>query len=60
MGACVWWIMTMIQSRVGNVQFTANAVTAIVAAAAGLLVYVACATLMRVQELRLLRSLLKR
>jgi putative peptidoglycan lipid II flippase len=60
MGAVVWWIMTIVQGRVGNVQFGANILTALVAAGTGVLIYMGSAALLRVQELSLLRGMLRR
>jgi putative peptidoglycan lipid II flippase len=60
MGAAVWWIMTLIQNRMGTVQFAANALTAIAAAVIGAGVYLACAMLLRVREVAFLRTLLRR
>jgi putative peptidoglycan lipid II flippase len=67
MGAAVWWIMTLIQSRAGGAaaaaggaQFVMNAVTAVTAAGVGAVVYAGFAALFGVQELSVLRSTLKR
>jgi putative peptidoglycan lipid II flippase len=60
MGGVVWVACTLIQARVGNTQFVANAITAIGAAVLGVLVYVGCTMLLRVKELTVIRGLLKR
>ena len=60
MGCAVWGLQTLIQGRVGNTQFIANALTAISAAAIGLLIYLICTAVLRVRELSAIRELLRR
>ena len=60
MGLVVWWVMALIQNHVGSARFTSNALTAVIAAVAGLGVYLVCLTVLRVRELTLLRGLLRR
>ena len=60
MGAVVWVVCSLIQARVGNTQFIANAMAAIGAAVVGVLVYLVCTVVLRVQELTAIRGMLKR
>jgi putative peptidoglycan lipid II flippase len=60
MGLVVWVMCNLIQSRLGNTQFIANAIAAIGAALVGVLIYLGCMVLLRVQELTAIRGMLKR
>ncbi|MCL5994530.1 MAG: murein biosynthesis integral membrane protein MurJ [Chloroflexi bacterium] len=60
MGVAVWWIMTLIQHRLGDAPFFTNAITALAAAGIGVVVYLGCTALLRVQEFTMLRGILKR
>jgi hypothetical protein len=60
MGVVVWVVCSLIQARVGNAQFIANALAAIGAAGVGVLVYLVCTRILRVQELTAIRGMLKR
>jgi putative peptidoglycan lipid II flippase len=60
MGVVVWVVCSLIQARVGNTQFIANAMAAIGAAVVGVLVYLVCTVVLRVQELTAIRGMLKR
>ena len=60
MGVIVWVVCSLIQARVGNTQFIANAMAAIGAAVVGVLVYLVCTVVLRVQELTAIRGMLKR
>ncbi|MCL4506498.1 MAG: murein biosynthesis integral membrane protein MurJ [Chloroflexi bacterium] len=60
MGLSVWAVMLFIQHAMGSTEFIANALTAVVAAGIGIMVYLLMVRLLRVKEISLLRGMLRR
>ena len=60
MGLAVWLVSTLLTARVGVNSFSAHAIVAMGSALVGLLVYIAAARLLRMDELALLRNMVRR
>jgi EamA domain-containing membrane protein RarD len=60
MGLAVWQVAALLTARVGVNSFSAHAVVAVGSATVGLLVYVISAKLLRMEELGVLRNMVRR
>jgi len=60
MGLAVWLVSSLLTARMGVSSFSAHAVVAVGSATVGLLVYIAAAKLLRMEELGALRNMVRR
>jgi len=60
MGLAVWLVSSLLTARMGVSSFSAHAVVAMGSATVGLLVYIAAAKLLRMDELAVLRNMVRR
>jgi putative peptidoglycan lipid II flippase len=60
MGAAVWVVLMALTARLGSTSFLSHIVVSVAGAAVGLLVYVGCARLLRMPELKMLLGMVRR